>query len=309
MNTTEEVIADLPMTGTTQRGRKIPVGLRYMLAPFAYSGTTPIGIGFLILVMAFKWCGFAITIILPWYWSDAGTATVTEVERIHNHINDQAADRIVYVYYGPQGVEHKGVGETSKKIGFFVVGQRYPILKYDDNWRYTVLTDLSIWERDSFLTSNLKFCGLAIFFVVFGLFTNFAGRRISQWKRELLQHGTYASGTFSHDEPAPIYGRILGLKRSVCIFETESGEQCVALFIRRQTKKEGAEVDVFYDPANPFRSFVLQALVPRKHAWYSPETNAIVCSRFMSAAGGFMKAVEYFFWLSIIWFSIRIVFF
>ena len=318
MNTNEDLITDLPIIAeTTQRGRKIPIGIQVVLDPISHSGTPPIAVGLFIILMGIKLCGFGqgifLTMSLPWYWNDAGMATVTEVERIHNHIDDQVADRITYIYNDPQGMEHKGIDDTSKKTGFFVVGQRYPILKYEDNWHFTVLADLGLWERHTLLRPCLQLFGLAMSFVICGLFVRFVGHRINRWKRELLQHGDHAVATFSHYEPAPIYCRIFGFKRSVYVFATESGEQCVALFIRRRTKKEEAEVDVlydvFYDTANPYRSFVLQALGHRKHFWYSSKTDMIMCSRFMSAAGWFMKAVEYALWLIVIGFSIGIMFF
>jgi len=83
----------------------------------------------------------------------------------------------------------------------------------------------------------------------------------------------------------------------------------VASFRRRTKKedKEDAEVDVFYNPANPHRSFVLQALASRKYYWFSPETDAIMCSRFMSTMGWLVKVVEYALWLFVIWLSIDII--
>ena len=151
-------------------------------------------------------------------------------------------------------------------------GQHYPLLKYQDDWRYTVLADLSIWERHSLLATGLQLYGLMAILMLYALLARALGHKISHWKRELLRYGNYAQGTFFQLETAPIYLRLLGFKYKTFLFVTETGEQCVAMFMRKQSKKEPPEVDVFYDTDNPHRSFVLQSLGGRKFCRYSPRS-------------------------------------
>ncbi len=297
--------------GRLSHGRKIPLGMQCVLDPISPSGTAPLAIGVFLLLapLGFGMIGWAlITMMLPWYWSDAGVATITAIEPVQQ-IDGGSAAKISYVYDDPQGLEHKGSAETVRKKDFFVKGRQYPILKYRDEWRMTVLADLEFWERHPYTLPLLMLWGLGAAFVLSGLFTRFIGRRISRWKMELLRTGVYAEGVFSHEETAPIYWRIFGLKNKMFLFVTESGEQCVAMFVRRRSKKEPAEVDVFYDPAKPHCSFVLQSLAARRFFWYSPEDDRLMTSSLFTAIGLLGKACEYAFWGLVLWMLVSMIFF
>ena len=297
---------DLSAAERSRKKRKIPVGLHISLDPFSSMGTPPMIIGIFILALTFKMAAVVpISFELPWYWNDAGMAEVTEVETIH-HFDGQSAERVSYVYRDSHGLERRSSDVTAKKAGFFVVGHQYPLLKYQDEWRYTVLADLSLWERHPLLASGLQLYGLVAILLLYALLARALGRKVSHWKCELLRYGNYAQGTFLQRETAPIYWRILGFKYQTFLFVTETGEQCVAMFIRKRSKKEPPEVDVFYDPDNPHRSFVLQSLGGRKFCWYAPDSDTIVCARGLTAVSWMLKIGHYALWGFMIWMLIRI---
>ena len=289
--------------------RKIPIGLKYVVDPFSHTGGGSIALGtiFFLLPFSFGLIGWALFMTaIPWFWNDAGMATVTNVEQVQKI--DETLEEITYVFRDSQGIERENEVETAKKKGFFLVGQKYPIVKFQDHWQMTTLADIPLLERHPFLVAMLSLWGVAAMFIASGLFARWFGYRMSRPKCELLQHGVHAEGTFSHQEKATFWFRIIGLKSSMYFFVDQSGEQCAASFVRRRKKNEPPEVDVFYDPANPNRSIILQGFGYHKHFRYSEEDERIMTSLSLAMLGWFMKAGEFAVLAMVVWFIIEIFF-
>ena len=201
--------------------RSIPKGLYCLLDTFSHTGTPALAIGtFLfgiafLLAFQFQGAGIVFRTMLPWYWNDAGLATITSIEQGFNMIDDEAEAMISYTYHDPQGNEHTGYCTTKKKKDFFAVGDQSLILKFQQSWSMTILAELDFWERYPFLRSLLTFSGLAGGLVLYGLAFRYIGYKTSRWKVELLRDGTHTIGTFLRNDKAPIFFRVFGLKKHV----------------------------------------------------------------------------------------------
>jgi hypothetical protein len=285
------------------RGRKIPAGLYMVVNPISHSGTAPItvGIAILILMLGAGNLGLAVLqVSMPWLWNEAGMATITNVEKIQN-VNNQA-EKITYSFRDAQGLDRESTAETSKKQGFFLIGKHYPILKYQDHWQATTLADLPFLERYPLLVTLSQMSFLVGGFIATGFWIRWVGHRMSRSKLELLKHGVRAGGTFSHQEKSPFPFRMIAWKSNMFLFVTKTGEQYVASFLRKRGKNEPPEVDVFYDPANPHRSVILQAFVTRMHhIRYLSEDDRFVTSPLFTVCGILVKSITYFCLALILW--------
>lgn len=287
--------------------RKIPIGLNFVLDTISHNGTPPIGLGVLILCFPFAlgFGGFFVAMSIPFFWNDAGIATITEIKHGMG-IEGNPEDSIRFTYNDPPGHEYEHYCATTKKVNHFVVGNQYPILKYRDNWQLTTLADLDWWERHPLLWAVLSLWALAGLFIACGLCWYGIGYKMSLGKRELLRFGTHVPGMYSHNETAPIYWRILGLKKKMFRYSTDTFSEDGVTdrytgFIRVRSKKESPDVDIFYDPLNPDRAFVLQSLGPSRNVRYSSEDDTFSTPWWITAAAWFMKLVTIAYWVLVIY--------
>ena len=293
-------------------GRKVPLGIHCSLDILSRTGTPSLAIGIMILAMCVGLIvkmpgGFAIfSMALPWKWNYAGQATVTEIKQIGNFDGSTDAE-ISYEYSDPNGIEYKRSCLTAKKRSFFVVGNLYPILKFQDDWRLTVLADLDLWERYFLLKSYLQLGGLVGLLFFQGFAFRYLGFKISRWKEELLKHGTHTVGTFVRTDTAPIYWRIIGLKKEVFEYFDDSGNRHEASFVRKRKETESPQVDVFFDPFKSEYAFILQSIGETKVVRYSPETDSFAVSRFITVCSWFTKLLEYTFIIFVLYSIITVL--
>ncbi|MDR1290996.1 MAG: hypothetical protein LBK06_07340 [Planctomycetaceae bacterium] len=295
----------------SNNGRKLPLGLCEIVDNISHCGTAPFILGIFLFVLPFLFkppIGLEFfQMAIPWFWTDAGEATVTKVERLPN-FDGQAEEKISYTYIDPQGVARKSYNSTKKKVDFFVQENRYPLKKFKDNWRLTALSDLDIFEINPLLGSVIELWKLAGIFIFYGLLAFWLGNKVHRWKIVLLRYGTHTIGTFLQEETAPIYWRILGIgvKKYIFQYKDDYGKEQKASFVRSMKKNELLNVDIFYDPLEPNCSFILQNL-DAKSVFYSSDNDTISVSWGASIFGVFMKVLECVYWAFLIYIIVKIV--